>query len=83
MKHKCSIPWFVFNNRTTDPKPVSVIRERRAIVITICFMVMLVGLLALAAAYNTVCFGIMVALLAVGGAGGLMRVVFLYAKGGD
>lgn len=79
---KGNIPWFVFNNRRKDDKkPVSLARQKRAFVMTVCMMTMLLGILALSASYCRLCFGVIVALLAVGGAAGFMRVVYIYCKG--
>lgn len=81
MKNKTNIPWFVFNNRDTEKKHVNILQERRAIVMTICFMTMLIGILALSAAYCTKILIALVAILAVIGAGATFRAIFLYCRG--
>ena len=82
MKHN-TIPWFVFNNRT-DRNPASshdLIQHRRAVVLTVCFMVMLGCLLALAAGYCPPAFYVVLSVLATIGAGSLFRAVYRYTRG--
>lgn len=81
MKTKCNLPWFVLENRADRGKVTDVMRERRAIVMCVVFMVLVGGLLALSAAY---CRPVLVAMVAVGfiiGMATMVRTVFYYCKG--
>lgn len=81
MKNRSGIPWFVFENRHRDEPKHDPVQERRAAVMTVCFMAMLIALILLSAAYCRTALLIIVILLSVIGAGASFRAVYRYCKG--
>ena len=81
MKNKCNLPWFVLNNRQDPEKTTNVVRERRAIVMCVAFMVLIGGLLALSAAYCRTVFNVIMICGFLVGFATMIKTVFLYCKG--
>lgn len=84
-KSKCSIPWFVMENRTScedgKKKASAVMRERRAIVMAAMVMVLIGSLLALAAAYSDMIMHVILWAGFIVGFLTVVRTVFVYCKG--
>lgn len=78
MKNKSGIPWFVFNNRDMGKERVSITRERRAIILTVCIGVMFGCLSALTAAYCRPAFVVLVCGHSTIGFFAVMRFIFEY-----
>ena len=76
-----SIPWFVFNNRVREEVKVDVVRERRAIINSTFIGVILMGLITLTACYCPKLFIVILALFAIIGFFGFLRMVFKYCRG--
>ena len=81
MKNRSGIPWFVFENRHRDEPKHDPVQERRAAVITILFMTMLLGLILLAACYCRTALVIIIGILTMIGMAASFRAVYRYCKG--